>query len=131
MIKALFSVFSVLILVIALLVGAKWAQISAMIENGKSFVEPPKMISTTKVSEDAWENTLSSIGSLEAAEGLVVTSTLPGRISKIHFDAGAYVNTGDLLVDQDTSSEKAQLRSAKASAALAKTNLKRIYFYLN
>lgn len=126
MIKAVSLALFGLVLIVALLSGSKISQIRAMIDNGRSFTEPPTMVSTTNVINDEWENTLSSIGSLEAAEGLVITSTLSGRISKIHFNAGSEVKAGDLLVEQDTSSERAQLRSAKASAALAKTNLKRI-----
>jgi membrane fusion protein (multidrug efflux system) len=115
-----------LLIVVAALVGVKALQIKTLIDAGKTAVLPPVSVSSYDVKADEWGNTLASIGSLEAAKGLIITADLSGRISKINFDAGSQVKAGDLLVEQDTSAEKAQLRSVQASAALAKNNLSRI-----
>ena len=115
-----------LVIVVGLLATVKSAQIMALIKMGETFSEPPLSISSFKVKSDQWENTLSAIGSLEAAKGLLITADLSGRIAKIHFSAGADVSAGDLLVQQDISAERAQLRSAQAAASLAKSNLDRI-----
>lgn len=115
-----------LLLIIAALVAVKGLQIKTLIDSGKTAGPPPVSISSHEVTQDEWRNTLSAIGSLEAAKGLNVTADLSGRISKIHFDAGDEVKAGDLLIEQDISAERAQLRSAQASAALAKSNLNRI-----
>ena len=123
--RLIFTVLGLLIAV-ALLGGIKAAQIATLIENGKSFSEPPISISSVEVKQDQWQNTLHAIGSLEAAKGLLITADLPGRIAKIHFDAGSEVKVGDLLVEQDISSEKTQLRSARAAASLAKIQLDRV-----
>ena len=95
--RLIFTVLGLLIAV-ALLGGIKAAQIATLIENGKSFSEPPISISSVEVKQDQWQNTLHAIGSLEAAKGLLITADLPGRIAKIHFDAGSEVKVGDLLV---------------------------------
>ncbi len=124
--KAILLTIVGLVLLVGAIAYVKYAQISTLIESGKSFTEPPLSISSYKVEMDQWENTLSAIGSLEAAKGLLITADLSGRIAKILFDAGSEVKAGDLLVEQDVSSEKAQLRSAQAAAALAKNNLDRI-----
>ena len=115
-----------LLVVVSLLVGIKAAQITTLIENGKSFRPPPISISSFDVTQDQWQNTLHAIGSLEAGKGLLITADLPGRIAKIHFDAGSEVKAGALLVEQDISSEKTQLRSAKAAASLAEIQLDRV-----
>lgn len=115
-----------IILIIAILAGVKTAQIMALVESGKTATVPPTFISSYKVKKDKWQKTLSAISSLEAVKGLVITSEQPGRITKILFDAGTEVEAGDLLVQQDILSEQAQLRSARASANLAKTSLERI-----
>lgn len=88
--------------------------------------QPPVSISSFTVKKDQWQSSLSAIGSLEAAKGLQITADLSGRVSNILFDAGSQVKAGDLLVEQDTTAERAQLRSAQAAAALAKSNLSRI-----
>ena len=116
-----------LLVVIAALVGVKALQIKSLIDSGKAGGGPPPVsVSSYNVKVDEWGDSLSSIGSLEAAKGLIITADLSGRISKINFDAGSQVKAGDLLVEQDSSAEQAQLRSAQSSAALAKNNLRRI-----
>ena len=123
--RLIFTLLGLLGLV-GLLGGIKVAQIATLIENGKSFSEPPVSISSFDVKQDQWQSTLYSIGSLEAAKGLLITADLEGRIEKIHFDAGSEVKAGDLLIQQDISSENTQLRSARASASLAEIQLNRV-----
>jgi membrane fusion protein (multidrug efflux system) len=125
-IKNVFFTVLGIIVVIAAIVLVKFLQISTLIETGKNMQEPATTISAEKVQAYEWESTLTAIGSLEAAKGLEVTADLSGRITKILFDAGSEVEVGDLLVEQDISTEKAQLRAAKSAAALAKNNFSRV-----
>ncbi|MBX2859127.1 MAG: efflux RND transporter periplasmic adaptor subunit [Cellvibrionaceae bacterium] len=106
--------------------GVKAMQIRTLIDAAASMQMPPTVVSTTKVFEQEWLATLSSVGSLEAVQGVVVTADTPGRVESIHFTAGAQVKKGDVLVTQDTSTEQTQLRAAKASAELALADLKRV-----
>jgi membrane fusion protein (multidrug efflux system) len=55
----------------------------------------------------------------------MLTAELPGKVVRIAFEPGTKVQAGDLLIQQDTSSEEAQLRAAKATVALAKIELER------
>jgi membrane fusion protein (multidrug efflux system) len=115
-----------LFILVAVIVGVKALQIGALIDSGKNMVKPPSMVSSVKVQPYEWESTLTAIGSLEAAKGLEITADLSGRITKIHFDAGTEVSAGDLLIEQDTSTEKAQLRSAQSAVLLGKNNFARV-----
>ena len=65
------------------------------------------------------------MGSLEAVQGVTVTAELSGKVAHIAFTPGSYVQAGDLLVQQDVSSETAQLRSAEATLALKEANYER------
>jgi membrane fusion protein (multidrug efflux system) len=56
---------------------------------------------------------------------VTITAELTGKVVHIAFEPGTRVQAGDLLLQQDTSSEAAQLRAAEASVALAKLNLER------
>lgn len=123
--RYIFLVFVILFGTVAGLVAVKAGQIGALISAGENFVEPPSAVSSVDVTTYEWESTLTAIGSLEAAKGLVLTADLSGRITKIHFDAGSTVEAGDLLIEQDTSTERAQLRAANSAAALAKSNFER------
>ena len=114
-----------LVLVVLLLAGIKGMQFKAMADMGASMVPPPEVISTTEVMADHWEQGRRSVGSLEAVRGVTITAEFSGRIDQILFSSGAQAKKGELLIQQNIDAEKAQLRSAEASLALAKANLDR------
>jgi len=114
-----------LLVVIALLGGIKALQIGAMIDQGKKFVPPPETVTTAVVTSESWQASLTSVGTVSAVQGVTVAAELTGKAMKIAFDAGVPVKKGDLLVQQDTSSEDAQLPGAVAQANLARSDLKR------
>jgi len=115
-----------LIVVIGVLAGIKAQQIGKMIAHGEQSVPPPQPVNTAVVHKESWQSLLTSVGSLEAVQGVMVTAELTGKVVKIAFEPGAMVQPGDLLVQQDISSEKAQLRGAEAALGLAKVNLERL-----
>jgi membrane fusion protein (multidrug efflux system) len=115
-----------LVLLIVFLGGTKFWQIHKMIVQGARRVPPPETVTVAAVKADQWETVLSAVGSLEAVQGITVTAELAGKVARVAFEPGSKVKAGDLLVQQDTSSEEAQLRSAEASVALARLNFERI-----
>jgi len=114
-----------LIVVVGILAGIKFLQIRRMIAHGENFTPPPETITSAEVRRDAWELTIPSVGSLEAIQGMNLSAELPGRIVEIAFESGESVKKGDLIVRFDTSSEEAQLRSARAAAELARISYDR------
>jgi membrane fusion protein, multidrug efflux system len=68
---------------------------------------------------------LSSVGSMKAVNGVVLSTDLAGIVVEIAFESGTSVKKGDLIVKLDTQQEEAQLRSASAKLALAKTDVAR------
>jgi membrane fusion protein (multidrug efflux system) len=115
-------VFAVLgiVAVIAVLVGIKAGQIAKMIGAGKSFAPPPESVTSAKIEAAEWPSSSAAIGTLVAVRGVTLASEVPGMVREIHFDSGAVVKRGDVLVKLDTSTEEAQLASARADAELAK-----------
>jgi membrane fusion protein, multidrug efflux system len=114
-----------LIVLIGVLGGIKGLQITRMIAHGKQFVPPPETVTTFEVHPELWQSLLTSVGSLEAVQGVMVSAELKGKVESISFEPGARVRAGDLLVQQDISSETAQLRAFEAAVALAKITLER------
>ena len=115
-----------LLLVTGVLGGIKALQIHEMILHGEQSVPPPLPVNTVVVQKQSWQELLSSVGSLEAVEGVMVTAELTGKVVKIGFEPGTMVRASDLLVQQDISSEKAQLRGAEAALELARVNVERM-----
>ncbi len=111
--------------IVALLVGIKGAQIATMIKTGKSFVPPPESVTTAKAEASNWPAIRPAIGSLVALRGVTLSAELTGTVREILFENGASVTKGTVLVRFDTSTEQAQLQSARADAALAKINFER------
>lgn len=114
-----------LVLLVGLLAGVKVQQFTAMAEMGASMMPPPEVIATGDVREEQWEQTLRSVGTLEAVRGVTITADFSGRVETINFVSGAEVKKGDLLLQQNIESEQAQLSAAEANLALAKANLSR------
>ena len=123
--KRIFFTIVGLIVLIAVLGGIKGLQISRMTAAGKQFVPPPETVTSFEVQTKAWETLLTSVGTLEAVQGVMVTAELKGKVENIAFEPGAKVQAGDLLVQQDISSETAQLRASEAAVKLAKITLER------
>ena len=123
--KKVFLAFIGILVLAGALVGVKMLQFSRMGAQGKQFTPPPATVSTAKVEAATWEQRLTAVGSLEAVQGVTVTAELSGKIVDIAFVPGAHVEAGDLLVQQDISSETAQLRADQATLALKKANFDR------
>lgn len=122
--RILFAALGVLV-IIGILAGIKTLQIRAMIAGGKEFVPPPETVTTAVVKSEAWESVIGSVGTLTAVQGGNVTVESPGKVVKIAFEPGVAVKKGDLIIQQDTSVEEAQLPGAAAQATLAENDLKR------
>lgn len=120
--KRIFIAMAALAVVIAVLGGIKALQIRAMIAAKGAFAPPPETVTAALVQADAWQRQLTAVGSLDAVQGVTVSAETPGKIVKILFTPGAKVKAGDLLVQQDISSEQAQLRAAEAAVDLARLN---------
>ena len=125
MIKRIIITLIGIIVLIGGLAGIKYLQIERMTAYGDNFVPSPEIVTTAIAKTDSWESVLSAVGSLEAVQGVVVTAELTGKVVHIAFEPGSMVKAGDLLVQQDTSVESAQLRAAEAEVALTKINFER------
>jgi len=122
--KILFTIIGLLVM-IGILGGIKGLQINRMIATGSQSAPPPETVTTAVVRSESWESLITSVGSLEAVQGVMLTAELSGKVVRIAFEPGTKVKAGDLLLQQDVSSEEAQLRAAEATVALTKLELER------
>ncbi|MGH8101414.1 MAG: efflux RND transporter periplasmic adaptor subunit, partial [Chthoniobacterales bacterium] len=112
-----------LVVLVVLLLGIKAMQIAKM--TGTPMVMPPTTVSSAIVNEEDWAPILSSVGSISAVQGAVVSTELGGVVAQINFQNGAVAKKGDVLMSLDASSEEAQLHTAEADLELARANLER------
>jgi membrane fusion protein (multidrug efflux system) len=123
MVKKIIVTSLSLLIVLGVIAGIKVLQIKKLIS--QKYQQPSESVSTAIVSPQTWQQTLTSVGSLTAVQGVTVAAELDGKIAEVDFEAGKAVNAGDVLVRQDTTVEGAELRSAQAAVHLAKVNLAR------
>lgn len=123
--KRLLLTIVALLLVVGAIAGIKALQIRRMMESGKHFSPPPEPVTTARLRSETWETSLTAVGSFAAVHGVNVAAEAPGKVVDISFTPGALVRGGDLLVQQDTSAEQAQLRSAEVAVELARINFAR------
>lgn len=110
------------------LAGLKFLQISTLIGAGEQMEKagpPPEAVSTALAQEQAWESTLDAIGSVVSARGVAVSNDAPGIVARLHFESGSTVRQGQVLVELDSSVERAQLGSVLARLELAETSRNR------
>jgi multidrug efflux pump subunit AcrA (membrane-fusion protein) len=80
---------------------------------------PPTTVSSAPVKEEDWPPVLSSVGSISAVQGAVVSTELGGTVGEIRFQNGGEAKKGDVLIRLDVSAEEAQLHTAQADLELA------------
>lgn len=129
--KRIFFTLLGLIAVIALLGGIKASQIGVLIAAGENFSEPPLTVNASEVTTQVWEAQIHTVGAFQAIEGVTVAADLAGLVRAIRFQPGTQVEAGTVLVEQDISSEQAQLHQAEAAIVLAEQELKRSRELLN
>ena len=86
---------------------------------------PPQTVATTVAGLDDWQPRLEGVGSLRAVNGADLSSQVAGTVSALHFDSGAYVKQGTLLVELASADDVAKLQALRATAALAQITLDR------
>src|SRR5689334_1598745 len=114
--RYVYSTLAVLLLV-GTLVTLKYKQIASLISMGKKMEAagpPPEAVGSSTATEESWPETLSAIGTVAPVQGVSVSNDAPGVVARIHFESGALVKQGDVLVELDTSVENAQLASSLA-----------------
>ena len=117
-----------LLVVIGLLAGIKGAQIGKLIGMGKQFQAmgpPPEAVGSAPAQAEAWETTVSAVGSISSLRNVAVSAEVPGTVSKIRFESGQIAKEGQVLVELDAEVERAQMASVEARRDLATRNAER------
>lgn len=121
----LIPIFS-LIAIVLVIVGLKAAQFGYMNAVAQSTPAPTETISIFKAAEQAWNDTYTAVGTVEASEGIEITAEVAGKVKEIRFKSGDQVKKGTILLVQESGNEQGQLSAAEARLRLAKSNHERL-----
>ena len=124
MIKRMVIVLLSLVLVLGAMFGWKYIQMQKMAALA-SMPPPPASVATAEVQTEQWQPYLAAVGSLVASRGILVTTEVAGKVSDIHFESGQQVEAGTLLLQLDSSVDRAELKGIVAERRLAEQQYKR------
>lgn len=126
MFKRIFITLCLLGLVFGGVFGWK-AFVNSKIQEAMSQREPPPVaVSAQPATKQTWIPTYQAVATLQAVQGVEVTGEVPGLITAIHFQSGEQVKQGDLLLELDLSTDRAQLESLRAAEDLARVQYSRL-----
>ena len=87
--------------------------------------EQPISVVVDVATELSFRQQTTMIGTILSPRSIMLSNEVPGTVSAIHFVPGQIVKQGKLLVELDTSVERAQLDAAKARRDIAESVYKR------
>jgi len=127
MLKKILVALIGIIVVAGALAGIKTIQIVRMTEAAnQQGGEGPTAVTAFEVERRSWEEHIAAVGSLEAVQGVMVATDLSGKVVEIAFEPGTQARTGQVLIRQDASTERAMLPGAEAEAERARLHYERM-----
>lgn len=107
------------------IIGIKWLQINALQQSGGKNGPPLITVASREADSVQWSFQSKAVGTIAPVKGVTLSAELSGTVQSIDFESGQKIKKGTVLLRLDSSTEKAELAAAKASATLADINLKR------
>jgi membrane fusion protein (multidrug efflux system) len=123
--RALAIALVAILAVVAALAGFKYWRVSSMIEAAAAFGEPAEAVQVAAARPITWQAEASAAGTVVARQYVTLRNELSGTVAAVHFRSGQVVEEGQPLLELDTRTERAELRSAEADIGLARLTVDR------
>lgn len=119
--------FIILLVSAAIIFGGLFALKFYQLQTARDRIQtpPPAVVAVTEVRPADWHSSLTAVGSLVAVSGVDVTNEIAGIVKAIHFDSGQTVKKGQILVELDSETDRAELEGLLAKQRLAKIQFER------
>jgi membrane fusion protein, multidrug efflux system len=82
---------------------------------GEPPMMPPQAIDIVKAESVPWQPTATLVGTVVAKRSVTLANEIAGTVTEVNFESGDLVEPGKVLVQQDLSSENADLAAAEAA----------------
>ena len=76
---------------------------------------PPATVTVVRVVPETWSDRIQAIGTAKARESVVIAAKQSERIAAVHFESGQRVAKGQILVELDAGTVKAEMAEAQAN----------------
>jgi membrane fusion protein, multidrug efflux system len=121
--KRMLIMLGCVIVLIGLLALGKFLQIRQLIASSPK--PGAQVVSAMKAELAEWQPQFNAVGTLSAVRGVDVTTEVAGLVHSVRFRSGQDVKAGQVLLELNSDSDRAQLQSLQAAADLASTVLAR------
>jgi membrane fusion protein, multidrug efflux system len=121
--KRMLIMLGCVIVLIGLLALGKFLQIRQLIASSPK--PGAQVVSAMKAELAEWQPQFNAVGTLSAVRGVDVTTEVAGLVHSVRFRSGQDVKAGQVLLELNSDSDRAQLQSLQAAADLASTVLTR------
>ncbi len=106
-----------------------WQKVMLPAQSRAAAGGPPKgfamPVEAAEVTIGRAERRVNAVGSLRSNESVTLRPEVAGRVTSLGFEEGQKIKRGQVLMQLDSSVEKAELAQAQAQVALARTNANR------
>lgn len=123
MLKRFLIVIVFSLLIFGGLFGTKVMQIKTAMASRQ--MPPPPVVAVSEVQKETWQPFLKAVGSLTVSAGIDVSNEVAGMVKAFHFKSGEKVEKGQLLVELDDATDKADLERLQAAQWLAQVKFDR------
>ncbi|HET7396847.1 MAG TPA: efflux RND transporter periplasmic adaptor subunit [Gammaproteobacteria bacterium] len=124
MAKRIFITIGISLLVMLVIYGTFGIKVALAIKKFSN-MKQVTVVSDEAAKGESWQPQLIAIGNLVPVRGVEVSNQLAGTVTAINIESGQEVKKGDLLLQLDDSSQRAQLQGFQAQAKLAQLTLER------
>ncbi len=87
---------------------------------------PPATVTVQRAALQAWSNRIEAVGTAKARESVVIAAKQSERIAAVRFESGQRVRKGQVLVELDAGTVKAELAEAQANLNDLNTQVARL-----
>ena len=121
--------FLVILILCVVLLGGFWGfeqfKQKMIAQYFATATQPPTAVEVYKAATQSMPRRFESIGTLTAVHQVTIAPQVSGRVTAIKFESGLSVKAGDVLVQLDDATERADIATYQAQARLATANLGR------
>ncbi len=95
-------------------------------EQNKEAGPPPATVTVIIVKPESWRDIIEAVGTAKARESVVISAKQSERVATVRFESGQRVVKGQVLIELDSGTVKAELNEARATLADLETQVTRL-----
>ncbi|MCY9872961.1 efflux RND transporter periplasmic adaptor subunit [Vibrio barjaei] len=123
--KAILGLIVVVGSLFGTVLGHNYFKITGMMDKMANMPEPVYPVTVQTVESKVWQESVSSVGVVEAEHGVTVTTEMSGVVSDVFFESGQSVKQGQKLIALESMSERVEILGQRSRMTVVESKYKR------